>query len=213
MSLVTRIFCLLQLLFGAIGYAQNPGDSSLYYIELFDRQKIYGQLIYLKHPWFGKSHFWVDSTRYAISQVKFYRNHIGYFANVKPLMLFKPDVFAERIIEGKINMYLRWEYRQKLYYYQIGTGALKKAKRRLLKIDLVDHPESMRCIRQMRTLDYVQAGLIVGGIGLIAHSVIYSTAMTGPLIVAGAIIANANLIPHSMKARKREEAIKVYNEK
>ena len=77
------------------------GDKNFAYVN--DGNIWFGEKVRLSKPLLQSSYIIVDERRFKTSNVKFYRSHKGFFANVSSIE-FTSD-FAERTITGNINFY------------------------------------------------------------------------------------------------------------
>ncbi|RZK41904.1 MAG: hypothetical protein EOO90_09180 [Pedobacter sp.] len=132
-----------------------------------------------------------DSKRIPGHQVKFFQNNDRFFANTQRLTIIRNTSFAERIVEGKINLFQEFpneflvggswnRHRYRTYaeqpslsmrmYYNKGWGDLKRVRYVNLLEDMADSPASLDLLKAYRkkvntsTLLYASAGAsIIGG--------------------------------------------------
>jgi hypothetical protein len=89
----------------------SPIDSSIVFphknfVYLFSGKKIESiNNFEYREPFIGSNYFIVDNDKYPSSEVAFYHDYIGYYANIKKLTAFEQNNFAERVIAGRINVY------------------------------------------------------------------------------------------------------------
>ena len=181
-----KMFIIAMACYGLNARAQT-GDSKNF-VYLYSDSVIYARNITLRSDPFGSWQLRADSRRVPSSQVKFFSNRDGFFANTRKLTIAGVNEFSERIAEGKINLYQRTSYDPLFYghhhehghsrqpdldvrmYYNKGFGDLKKVSYNNLKSDMADHPQSMDLLasykknRNTTKLMYTAAGLsIVAG--------------------------------------------------
>ncbi len=211
------------------------------YIIQNSEEQIFGKVEYNKANLFSTemSHFLVDSTRYEIKDVKAFQNSESYFAKI-----YMEDDFVKRESEGKIDLYsTTYNYgggsggtfntittphgsfttfspgfsggTSTINYFSKDGGKVLNANYDNLREALKDNIESMALLDDYRTLNYVQYGAGIIGIGLIASAFIGVDKDTKPnfgTIALGGIIANIGIwIPSMVKSNKLQESIKVYN--
>ena len=111
---------------------------------------------------FSKSYFLVSDRAIANSDVKFYKNSEGFFANTMNLDFIERVGFAKRVVRGNINLFKEESVSNTMmmgpngmmgsmgpnhfvdYYYNINEfDDLKKANYKNLKIDLISNQNSM----------------------------------------------------------------------
>ncbi len=148
--------------------ARAQVHESRNFLYLNSDSVIYAKRITLRPDFAGFWQLRADSRRVAPEQVKFFSNENGFFANTRRVTFGYTTEFAERIVEGKINIYQEIPYDQFLYdrYYRYGDGPgpvvnfrmfynkgfenLKKLNYRNLKTDMIDNPESMDMLKSYK---------------------------------------------------------------
>lgn len=166
--------------------ARSQVNESKNYLYLFSDSTVYAQKIRLRPDLRGSMTLRVDSRRVPIDQVKFFNNEEGFFANTKKLDLFNRTAFAERIVEGKINLFQEVTYSfndmQPNYgrfsnrrahvvntrlLYNKGLFDLKRVNYDNLREDMADRKESLdllagyRKSMRMGTVMYAAAGVAI----------------------------------------------------
>lgn len=166
--------------------ARSQVNESTNFIQLYSDSTIYAQKVRLRPDFAGSWILRADSRRVPISQVKFFNNEDGFFANTRKLNLYGQISFSERIIDGKINLYQEVAYNSSPYemdfyrfkdrriqpvgtqmYYNKGYNDLKKVNYYNLSADMADHPKSIdllnnyRKSRRLSTVMYVSAGAAI----------------------------------------------------
>lgn len=167
-------------------------DQSKNFLYFFNGTVQYAKTIDYKRPVFlGSASFRVDQDKQAVTNVKFYKNETGFFANT--VNITGSNLFSERIRKGKINLY---ETAQTVYnpgtynagtgmfmggggsstklkyYYNKGFEDLKRANYTNLLVDLADNPESMKHMLEYKKVKNTQTGFIVAGSGLVLVGII-----------------------------------------
>lgn len=161
-----KMFIIAMACYGLNAQAQTGGSKN--FIYLYSDSVIYARNITLRSDPFGSWQLRADSRRVPSSQVKFFSNRDGFFANTRKLTIAGVNEFSERIAEGKINLYQRTSYDPLFYghhheyghsrqpdldvrmYYNKGFGDLKKVSYNNLKSDMVDHPQSMDLLKNYK---------------------------------------------------------------
>lgn len=183
-----RVALLTFLTFWKISIILGQVDVNKNFVYFYSDSVIYGRIIENK-TFLRNSYFLVDSIKIQTDLVKFYRNETGFYANTRAVSFSGASSFAERIREGKINLYEnkttthvpnQYNYTTGKYtggmsttniknYYNKGFGDLKKANYQNLSLDLADNPESMIYINKYKSKRDVQTVLcLVGGVSIIA---------------------------------------------
>lgn len=158
----------------------RPNADFLY---LFNDSVVHADRITLRPGISGSLQIRADSRQVPVSQVKFINNRDGFFANIGGMSLLQSSSIAERVIEGKVNLFEevpvelfardRWGMRNygaspaisPFMYYNKGNGDLKKIRYQTLMQDLADDKESMDLLNGYRKnintskILYVSAGV------------------------------------------------------
>lgn len=160
----------------------SPSENFIY---LFNDSVIHARSIRLRPDFNNSLQIRADSRRIPVEQVKFFNNQDGFYANTKRITFGGFSEFAERIVEGRINLYQQVTYDPFLYdygyrfreirqqpvdirmFYNKGYNDLKKVSYANLKGDMADRRESMELLETYRksvnrsTLLYTAAGASV----------------------------------------------------
>ena len=159
------------------------------YIYLFNDSIVNADRVTLRPSIYGTLQIRADSRQIPLNQVKFINNRDGFFATTDKMSILQPSSFAERVIEGKVNLFQsvpdelfmrdRWHRNEyvrgstpALYmYYNKGNGDLKKVRYATLVEDLSDNKESIDLLTAYRKntntskILYASAGVsIVAGL-------------------------------------------------
>lgn len=175
--------------YGLSATAQTRESRNFLY--LYSDSVIYARDIKFRPDFSGYLQLRVDSRNVPTGQVKFINSRDGFFANTRKMGILRTSEFAERIIEGKINVFQErslthapfvhdpYHSYDPLYmhtrgtsidvnmYYNKGYGDLKKLNFNNLKRDMADNPQSMDMLyayrRSMNTTKmlYTAAGVSV----------------------------------------------------
>ena len=171
-------------------YGLNAGAQvrhSENFVYLYSDSVIYASNIRLRPDFFNSLQLRADSRRIPLEQVKFFNNENGFFANTRKLNFGRVTDFAERIVDGKINIFQLRSYdpliddrgyrergrrREAIsieMYYNKGYADLKKVSYTNLKMEMAGNMQAMdllegyrRSINTSRTL-YVAAGASLVG--------------------------------------------------
>ena len=185
--------------------ARSQMNESRNYVHLYSDSTVYAQKIRLRPDFAGSWILRADSRRIPVQQVKFFNSEDGFFANTKKLNFFGESSFAERIIEGKINLFQQVvfdpiEYDREYYrfrdrsrqavdtrmFYNKGFSDLKKVNYPNLVADMADNSKSLdlleayRRSRSTAVVMYVGAGaaFIASAVTLLSGSGLKQTGTT-----------------------------------
>lgn len=148
------------------------------------------RLVYIS-PILRTSEFDLDGRKFESSEIAYFRNNHGYFANLNRIYNDKAERYAFRIKEGKVNLYEEIEIDvyggdeldkgdsdspnemfatgESYQYFNKGDGEVKKANYKNLRMALSDNEESKKELNVIRNYRILQVGMIVAGTGLIAY--------------------------------------------
>jgi hypothetical protein len=146
-------------------------QESKNFIYFFSDSVMHAENIRLRPDFSGYMQLRADAKRVPVGQVKFFNNEDGFFANTRKLDFAGRTSFSERIIAGKINVYLQESYDPQVYgrryrqnrymergqppvnvrmYYNKGYGDLKKTNYHNLNIDMADNMKSIDLLKSYR---------------------------------------------------------------
>jgi len=190
-----KLLILVMACYGLNARSQQLNESRNF-LYFYSDSTVYAQKIRLRPDFTGGWSLRADSRRVPVSQVKFFNNQDGFFANTRKLSLLGEASFAERIIEGKLNLYqeviyddvpLEGEYygfrdyrRQAVnnrMFINKGYADLKRVNYRNLNDAMADNPKSSALLARYRNTKitgiamYVAAGaaIIASGITLMSE--------------------------------------------
>lgn len=144
------------------GAQVRPSESFIY---LFNDSVIHANRVTLRPDPLNSLQLRADSRRIPLHQVKFINNEDGFFANTRQQTFVGDTQFAERIIEGKINLFQEISYTPYQYdygyrssyrkhdavnihmYYNKGYDNLKKVSYNGLKEAMANNPQSMEFLK------------------------------------------------------------------
>jgi hypothetical protein len=205
------------------------------FIKLKSGETISGKVEYEK-PFLGSPYILLDdSIEYQLDKVQLYQNDDGYFCRVNN----RTNDFAERIMKGKITLYREsityFSPGQSMSfqtpggthsfytagsfssmdfdYFSKGDGDIVEASYSNLYSALSDNEISLRHLKTFNTLNYVQWGLIGGGIALLLTGVATSSKdkPNFGLMIVGGVLGLSSWIPHFIAKSEYKKAIEVYN--
>ncbi len=163
--------------------ARAQVHDSKNFVYLFSDSVIHGESVRMAPDFSGYWQLRVDSRRLPLESVKFFSNDEGFFANTRRLGLGN-NIIAERVVEGKVNLFREITYNALHYsefrdysairsspmtgqtYYNKGFDNLKRTNYRNLNVDLADNVKSMDLLQAYRkkrstgTKLYVVAGVL-----------------------------------------------------
>ena len=191
-----KLLILVLACYGLNARSQQLNESRNF-LYFYSDSTVYAQKIRLRPDFSGGWSLRADSRRVPVAQVKFFNNQDGFFANTRRLSLLGEATFAERIIEGKINLYqevlydnvpIEGEYygfrdyrRQAVntrMFFNKGYSDLERVNYRNLNEAMADNPKSLALLREYKSrkslgiVMYVAAGaaIIASGITLMSNS-------------------------------------------
>lgn len=161
-----KLFLIGMTCWGLSASAQlrQTGD----FIYLKSDSIVHAEWVQLRPSFTGDLQLRADSRRFPLSWVKFFNNEDGFFAVIHDGFLTREPDFAERIIEGKINVYEKVSYTpyhpdfgyhrrfgrshgvDVSRYYNKGYQDVQRLRYASLSKDLADNPESMQFLTMYR---------------------------------------------------------------
>jgi len=146
--------------------AEAQVNESQNFVYLYSDSVIYARNIRLRTNFVNSRQLRVDSKPTSLKQVKFFKNDEGFFANTSKLSGWGAKKgLAERVIEGRINLFQERTYRtffsggQYMHhnavvdvrmFYNKGYDDLKKVNYKNLKVDMADNVESLDLLENYR---------------------------------------------------------------
>jgi hypothetical protein len=172
-----------------------------YFVEEINGNIIYGNSVYVYN-----SYLLIDDKKIELSDVISYQDKSGYYV-LAPDEKKGFNVFAKRIIKGRIAVYKYNLFRRTNTYYIKDNAETKALTYKNLKIDLIDNQESMKYLYRSRIEKNIAfCSEIVIIIGIIAITIAYI-----PLDIFGVSAIVSYCIFTSLEDRSILKAIKVYN--
>lgn len=191
-----KLLILVMACYGLNARSQQLNESKDF-LYFYSDSTFYAQRIRLQPDFSGRWSLRADSRRVPVSQVKFFNNQDGFFANTRKFNLLGETSFAERIIEGKLNLYREvvyddvplesgyygfrdygWQAVNNRMFINKGYADLKRVNYRNLNETMADNPKSLALLRRYQNTKiggiamYVAAGaaIIASGITLMSES-------------------------------------------
>lgn len=214
--MMKALFTTLSLLLVMIAQAQFTKQE--HRVFLFSGEEVKGsRLFYEAEP--GKApSFNLDNEVFASSNVAYFQNNHGYFANLGKLHGLNSERYAMRLKTGKVNLFeeinidvyggddLQTEGQANpqdpmlasgthFDYYSKGDQPVRKASYKNLRVDLGDNAASAMHLRHYRNYRWLQWGLMGLGSGVITAAVM---AQTGgpvkftPLMAVGFVVGGGS---------------------
>jgi len=178
-----KLLIIAMACYGLSARAQMRESRNFLY--LYSDSIIYAKDIKLRPDFSGNLRILVDSRSVPIGQVKFFNSRDGFFANTRKMGIMRTGEFAERIIEGRINVFQErplsyppfaydpYHAPETYYapaqsintnmYYNMGYADLKKLNYANLKRDMANNPQSMDMLAAYRRSRVVSTSLYVAG--------------------------------------------------
>jgi hypothetical protein len=194
---MTRVLCRASFLFTAIlsctAILHAQVTPVQHEVVLHNGERFSGVKLSYASPILQPSSFQLDDKNFEASEVAFFRNYHGYFANLNKIYNDRAERYALRIKEGKINLFEEVEFEayaeenlaipeggnnemlatnESFQYFSKGDGEVKKANYRNLRLALADNPESKKEMNVFRNFRYAQIGLAAAGVGILAYEMV-----------------------------------------
>ena len=173
--------------------ARAQVDESKKFLYLYSDSVVYANRVTMRPDYGGAWQIRTDSKRFPSTQVKFFNNENGFFANTRKTNFLGETTFSERVITGRINLFQETVYDEQYYgrrynhrpmtqqpadvkmYYNKGYGDLKKVSYRNLRDDMADRPESLDLLvayrRSLNTRNTLYTG---AGVALLASIITFT---------------------------------------
>ncbi|MHA4895721.1 hypothetical protein ACXZ1K_13290 [Pedobacter sp. PWIIR3] len=161
--------------------ARAQMDTSKDFLYLNSDSVIYANKVTMRPDLSGGWQLRADSRKTPTDKVKFFNNKDGFFANTRNLNFAGISAFAERVTEGKINLYSEveldpYQYDRRYSYgenrqptiasrifYNKGTGDLRRVNYRNLREDMTDNAASMDLLKGYRKSQQTSTMLYAAG--------------------------------------------------
>lgn len=227
------IFSLTLYFIALIAGAQDESHE----IRLYDGTVLSGERLIYEHPILKQPYFSLDGKRYETSDVAYFRNNHGSFANLKNLS-GSQERYALRVKSGTISLYEEIDIHlygadridlreadpgstspllakgEALEYYSKLDGPVQQARYKFLKLDLADNAGSLTHLRYFRRYRSYQGITLGAGLGLSAASLAMNDegrAQFTPLTALGMLIAGSAYFFEYPKRDAIYNAIDAYN--
>ncbi|EDM34915.1 hypothetical protein PBAL39_00245 [Pedobacter sp. BAL39] len=196
-----KLLIIAMACYGLSATAQLQESKNFLY--LYSDSVIYADRIRMRMDLSDRLQVRADSRRVPLGQVKFINNQDGFFANTRKLGSSRYDGLAEKVIEGRMNLFQDisfgelyrdqfWpeaEFRRRsgyrstyssaqsitgTMYYNKGYGDLKKVKYINLKNDMSDDKESLDLLEGYRkSMRTTKVLYVAAGVSLLASTVAF----------------------------------------
>lgn len=232
MKVLITLFCL------AIAGLSNAQLSKPHYLYLYSGDSIEGTRLLYQTPILKPANFSMDGEIFETNLVQYLVNNNGYFANLNKIYGDKSERYALRIKAGKINLFeeIDMEYYGQdelqvdknvdesmqemlatgeiFQYYNLGTGELKKASYKNLKLDIGSNEASKQELNRYRKLQFLQYGLMAAGAGIITYDIIRQSGDAvrfSPWMAVGIAVGGSSYFLESKKEDAKWLAADAYN--
>ena len=171
--------------------ARAQVDESKNFLYLYSDSVVYANRVTMRPDYGGFWQIRADSKRFPSTQVKFFSNENGFFANTRKTNFQGAATFSERVITGRINLFQQTVYNEGIYsrrystigqppvdlkmYYNKGYGNLKKVSYRNLLDDMADRQESLELLGAYRkSLNTRNTLYVSAGVALLAGMITFT---------------------------------------
>jgi hypothetical protein len=176
--------------------------------------------------------FNLDGRKFSSTDIRFFKSAHGYFANASEID--GEETYAMRVRKGHISQYEKIKIKtyqadtlpnfgklsdfasgEKMHYYHLQNGMLKKINYENLKSDIYSYIPSQLYLKDYRKFKWMQFGMLGVGLGLLASSVISqgSTINITPGMVLGTLLTGGSFGAIGSQREALDNAIRAYNEK
>lgn len=186
-----KLLIIAMACYGLSARAQRHESKD--FLHLYSDSIIYADNIKFRPDFSGILRVKADNRNVPIGQVKFLNTKDGFFANTRKMGLMHTEGFAERIIDGRINVFLERSltYAPFIYnpqhthethyvpspppsinsnkYYNKGYDDLKKLNYTNLKRDMADNPQAIDMLgAYRRSINTTKLFYVAGAASLVA---------------------------------------------
>ncbi|MFN0031431.1 MAG: hypothetical protein ACKVOR_04660 [Flavobacteriales bacterium] len=232
------------ILITLLAFATQLSQAQLSKVEirlgLYNGEVINGSQLQYESPSLKDAKFLMDSEEYETSEVQYFQNTHGYFANLNKLHGDNAERYAMRIRIGKLNLYEEVDISvygsgelatdeanegqsqdpmlasgETFEYYNKDEESVRIANYNNLCFDLSDNEKSMKHLKKYRNYRLLQWTMLSLGSGVVAFEVIRnsgSAVRLNPFMAFGFVLGGSS---YFMESPKRDElwlAADVYNE-
>jgi hypothetical protein len=229
-----QIFTFLFIAVSALSWAQRTETTP--FVVLHTGEKLSGSALQYEMPILKSSTFQLDDKQLEASEVAFFQNFNGFFANLNKIHGEKSERFAMRIKSGKVNLFE--EIPIEIYgkgsldssvdelekdmlatgrtfqYYSVAQREVRKATYGNMKVDLADNPAAMKEVKTIRRFQLLQGALVSAGASFIAYSIVQQSGGAvrfNPMMALGIIVSGSSLFMENSKENARWLAVDAYN--
>lgn len=207
-------------------------------VEMSKGDSHVGKSLIYEKPIMKEPVFRLDDRLVMASKVKFFKNNNGYFTNLTFANEPSPGDFAMRIKKGNIDLYetidievygqeslqvteqqhksgeVKLATGDKFQYYSVDKKRVKKANYQNLRLDMATNAKAAENMQMFRRYQWLQRGLIAGGISLVAGGIATQTGdpVFTPVIALGAVAVGSSWFCRAPKHDYLWEAVDAYNE-
>lgn len=229
-----KIVTLLLLTASTTLWSQKTENSS--FVVLHTGEKLSGSALHYEMPILRPSTFNLDDKQLEATEVAFFQNSIGFFANLNKIHGNKSERFAMRIKSGKVNLFEEIPIEiygkgsldssiedldkdmlasgKSFQYYSVAQREVRKATVRNMKIDLADNPAAMKEVNAIRRFQILQGALVSAGASFIAYSIMQQSGGAvrfNPMMALGIIVSGSSLFLENSKDNAKWLAVDAYN--
>jgi hypothetical protein len=176
--------------------------------------------------------FRLDGRQFSSADIRYFKSAHGYFANASEID--GDETYALRVRKGLISQYEKIKIQtyqadtlpnygklsdfangEKMHYYHLQNGTLKKINYKNLKSDINSYIPSQLYLKDYKKFKFMQYGMLGVGLGLVAYSIISqgSNINFTPGIVLGTLLTGGSFGAIGSQRDALDNAIKAYNEK
>lgn len=219
--------------FGAFAQLIQPKPHTL---ELASGASLDGELLVYATPILSAPVFELGEESVPVSDVRFFRNNHGYFANLQYADRAK-EGFAMRIKKGNVQLFERIDIDiygkselevaslgedkaqrkmaqgQDFHYFSVDGKQVKEATYSNLRMGLESNAQSIEFLKGFRRYQWLQRGLIAAGSSLLIGSFVAQgpTPKFTPAMALGVVLGGSSFFCNAPKDDYRWMAVETYN--
>lgn len=219
--------------FGSTAQMSNPPSL---FVVLQSGDTIMAQNVTYVHPILKQPKILADKQNFQVSEISKFKTNHGLFAKIPNAK--DEDIYAMRTYLGSLSIYEAVDIDpysgseisadetgnaqpeslakgQVIDFYTKNDGSLQRANYANLRLDVRENAEAFQELKRFRKFQWLQRGMVSGGIGMLAGGFISQTGVVqfNPLMVAGAILGGSSFFLQAPKEDALWNTFDIYNGK
>ena len=219
--------------FGSTAQMSNPPSL---FVVLQSGDTIMAQNVAYVHPILKQPKILADKQDFPVAEISKFKTNFGLFAKIPHAK--DDNIYAMRTYLGSLSIYEAVDIDpyagdeisieesknaqpsslakgQVIDFYTKNDGALQRANYANLRLDVRENAEAFQELKRFRKFQWLQRGMVSGGIGMLAGGFISQTGVIqfNPLMVAGAILGGSSFFLQAPKEDALWNTFDIYNGK